>query len=185
MTDQGTAELAASDRGLSPQQLRYFETFGFVRLPGLFADDIAEITEAFEAVFAAQHEQAYETFDDMHFRRRRLSLPYFLEFHPRLKQLETDPRILGVVTSLIGEHYEYRQTDGNLLYCDTSWHCDIYDSPLDQFHIKLFFYLDHLEGEQRGTARDPGYELPGQRRIAERSARRPASLDRDRGVASV
>lgn len=136
--------------------MRYFETFGFVRLPGLFADDIAELTEAFEAVFAAQQEQAYETFDDMHFGRRRLSLPYFLEYHPRLKELETDPRILGVVTSLMGDGYEYRQTDGNLLWCDTSWHCDIYDSPLDQFHIKLFFYLDPLGADSGALRVIPG-----------------------------
>ncbi len=141
---------------LSPQQVRYFETFGFLRLPGLFADDIGELTEAFEAVFEDQQDQTHEMFDDMHFRRRRLALPYFLEFDPRLKQLETDPRVLGVVTSLIGEEYEYRQTDGNLLWCDTSWHCDIYDSPLDQFHIKLFFYLDRLQGESGGLRVIPG-----------------------------
>jgi hypothetical protein len=139
---------------LTPQQRYFFDTFGFLHLPNFLGDDLEEITEAFEQVFV--HHQAVETFEDIHFGGRRIAIPFFLEGHPRLKQLETDPRILAVVTSILGERYEYRQTDGNLLFCDTAWHCDIYDSPLDQFHIKLFFYLDPLERETGGLRVIPG-----------------------------
>jgi hypothetical protein len=139
---------------LSPQAVKFFETFGFVRVPGLLADDIDEITDAFEEVFAQQ--PATEMLETVHFSKPRQAIPYFLENHPRLKELETDPRILDVVVSLMGPDFEYRQADGNLLSCDTSWHCDIYGSPLDQFHIKLFFYLDRLDGQTGGLRVIPG-----------------------------
>lgn len=139
---------------LSQQQLAFFESFGFLHIPGLLADDIEAITEAFEQVFVER--QAVETFEDIHFGGRRLAIPYFLECHPRLKELETDPRIVGIVRSLFGDEYEYRQADGNLLFCDTAWHCDIYDSPLNQFHVKLFFYLDALDGPTGALRVIPG-----------------------------
>ncbi len=139
---------------LSPQERKFFETFGFLRLPGLVADDIDAISDAFDEVFAAQ--TAYETFEQVHFEQRRLSIPFFLEYHPRLKELESDPRILGVVTSLMGPEFRYRQADGNVLHCDTSWHCDIYDSPLERFHIKLFFYLDRLDAGSGALRVIPG-----------------------------
>ena len=37
---------------LTKQQLNYFDTFGFMRFPGLFADEIGEITDAFETLWA-------------------------------------------------------------------------------------------------------------------------------------
>ena len=33
---------------LTDQQLAFFDTFGFLAFPGLFADDIDKITDAFE-----------------------------------------------------------------------------------------------------------------------------------------
>ena len=35
---------------VTAQQRRYFETFGFIRFDGLFADDVADITAAFDQV---------------------------------------------------------------------------------------------------------------------------------------
>ena len=36
---------------LSEQQVRFFETFGYLGFPGLMADRIDQITEAFETVW--------------------------------------------------------------------------------------------------------------------------------------
>jgi ectoine hydroxylase-related dioxygenase (phytanoyl-CoA dioxygenase family) len=153
MVDAASVDVRAEHR-LTSQQVRFFETFGFLRIPGFLGDDTPDVIEAFEYVF--EHYEPVEMFDNIHFDQRRLALPFFLEGHPRLKALETDPRILGVVESLLGPDYEYRQTDGNLLWCDTSWHCDIYDSPLEQFHIKLFFYLDALDADTGALRVIPG-----------------------------
>ena len=37
---------------LTQQQLNYFDTFGFLSLPGLMADSIEEITDAFEQIWS-------------------------------------------------------------------------------------------------------------------------------------
>ena len=163
MTDAASRQLPAT--GLSPQQVAFFGAFGFVHVPGFLGDDTQRVIDAFEQVFA-EHE-AVESFPEVHFGGRNLALPYLIDLHPDLAPLRTDPRILGVVESLIGEDHEYRESAGNIYDCDTAWHCDIYDSPLDQFHIKFLFYLDPLEGARpapcasspeprSGTVRSPG-----------------------------
>ena len=38
---------------LTNQQTRYFLTFGFLKFPGLFADEIGAITAAFEKTWGA------------------------------------------------------------------------------------------------------------------------------------
>ena len=37
--------------GVTDHQRSFFDAFGYLILPGLFAEDIAEITDAFDAVF--------------------------------------------------------------------------------------------------------------------------------------
>ena len=64
------------DAGPTEQQVRFFDTFGFIRFPGLFAADIGRITEAFEQVWAdhggGHHGQAHDH------RRRNRTAPGFL-----------------------------------------------------------------------------------------------------------
>ena len=36
---------------LTEQQLRFFDAFGFLKFPGLFAEEMGEITNAFEQVW--------------------------------------------------------------------------------------------------------------------------------------
>ena len=37
---------------LTEQQLRFFDAFGFLKFPGLFAEEMGEITNAFEQAWA-------------------------------------------------------------------------------------------------------------------------------------
>lgn len=142
---------------LTPQQVRFFEAFGFLRLERLFADDVAELIEAFEAVFADPAIEKYEMRQqEVHFDQHRVILPAIMDKHPRLAALKSDPRVLGIAHSLLGPDIEYAESDGNLLYCDTAWHCDIYDAPMNQYHIKLFFYLDELDATTGGLRVIPG-----------------------------
>ncbi len=151
-------EATSTDRqttgGLTAQQLRFFDAFGFLHVPGFLGDDTVEVIDAFDEVFA--NNEAHDMFEKVHFSERRQVIPLFCDQHPRLKALESDPRILGVLESLFPNGFEYRQTDGNLLDCDTSWHCDVYDSPLERFCVKLFFYLDELDGDSGGLRVIPG-----------------------------
>src|SRR5690606_5961483 len=139
---------------LTPQQVRFFETFGFLRIPGLFRDDMARITKGFEDVFA-QHE-TWDTNVELHFDQKRSIVPQFITKSDDLVWLLDDPRVVEVVTTLCGPHYEYAESDGNLFSCDTSWHSDIYGAPFDQFHLKLSFYLDPLTAETGAIRMIPG-----------------------------
>ncbi len=135
---------------LTPQQIRFFETFGFVTLPGLFADDIDRIAQGFEEAFARN--QPFESHEDLHFNERRQIVHDILGKSPLLAGLGSDPRVLGVVHSLVGEHFVELPADGNLFSCDTSWHPDTYASPLHEHHVKLSLYLDALD-DTNGTIR--------------------------------
>jgi hypothetical protein len=141
---------------LSPQQVAYFDTFGFVRLPGLFADDIEEIEQAFEAVFEDERNDRMETYEPLHGGEKRLIIPVFIDRHETLRRLRNDRRVRGIVRALVGENYEYAESDGNLYWCDTSWHPDIYGAPIERYHVKLAFYLDSLHGESGAIRVIPG-----------------------------
>lgn len=133
--------------------MRFFETFGFLKLPGLFSDDVSRIIEGFEEVFAkADDAQWLSNKDPLHFTddpryqdQKRLIIPMFIERSERLSWLRDDPRVTGVVESLLGAHTGYSYSDGNRFNCNVSWHSDIYASPLEEYNLKLYWYLDELD----------------------------------------
>jgi hypothetical protein len=152
MSEGGPATAVTSpDFVLSDQQRAFFDSFGFLRLRGLFRDDIATLTEGFEEVFATH--ETWDTNVSLHFDERRSIVPAFITKSDKLSWLLQDDRVNGIVSSLMGSAYEYAESDGNLFYCDTSWHSDIYGSPFHQFHLKLSFYLDPLTGADDGAIR--------------------------------
>mgnify|MGYP001248665564 FL=1 len=152
-----TVSPVATPRKLTAQQVRFFDTFGYLRIPGLFAEDVAAIADAFEAVFAEAGNPRIDLSSvAVHGYRPRTTIPGFIDRHPTLAALRDDPRTVGVVSSILGDDYEYSQSDGNLYSCDTEWHCDIYGSPLHVRHIKLAFYLDSLDGDSGAPRVIPG-----------------------------
>jgi hypothetical protein len=148
---------------LSPQQVAYFKTFGFLHLPGLFGDSIEEMTAAFERIFADPRHEHWELGEGfLHGGRRRVAVPSFIDKDEALSELRNDPRILGVVKGLIGDNYEYAESDGNIWYCETYWHSDVYGSPLSAYHVKLSFYLDSLSGNSGAIRLIPGSNFYGE-----------------------
>jgi Phytanoyl-CoA dioxygenase (PhyH) len=145
---------------LTPAQCAFFETFGFVELRGLFAADVDEIAAAFEDVF--EREPAYESFERVHGNERRLTMPNIADLHPVLSGLPHDPRLVGAARSLIGDQFEYAGSDGNLYFCETYWHSDIYGSPLRQFHVKFSLYLDAVDAESGAIRVIPGSHVLNQ-----------------------
>jgi ectoine hydroxylase-related dioxygenase (phytanoyl-CoA dioxygenase family) len=79
-----------------------------------------------------------------------------VEQHPALDRLRTDPRITGIAASLLGPDFEYAYSDGNLFYCDVYWHFDAFGSPIEQRHIKMYFYLDALRRDTGALRVIPG-----------------------------
>ncbi len=147
---------------LSPEQIHYFDTFGYLKIPGLFADDIDEIIGGFEDLFGNEEQPVWETKEALHGDERRVIIPGFIEQAPRLAHLQHDPRVVGIVNSLIGPNYKWASSDGNLFYCESYWHSDMYSAPLHHYHVKLSFYLDELNGESGAIRIIPGSHFHNQ-----------------------
>ena len=152
----GNTSMVDSQYLLSPQQIHFFETFGFLKLPGLFADDIDDIIRGFEDIFGNEDQPVWETNVALHGDERRVIIPGFIEQSPRLAPLQHDPRVVGVVQSLVGQEYSWASSDGNLFYCESYWHPDDYAAPLHHYHVKLSFYLDDLTGQSGAIRIIPG-----------------------------
>ncbi|QHT58844.1 phytanoyl-CoA dioxygenase family protein [Paenibacillus lycopersici] len=142
---------------LSRQQVDFFNVFGFLKLPGLFREDIQAVTEQFEQVL-----QAYEKVMGAHDGTKRLMVPC-VDSSYYLSGLLDDPRIVGAASSLLGDDFNYWGSDGNYYTGDTGWHPD--GNEPKYLHIKLAFYLDELNGEN-GALR----VIPGSHRETDRYA---------------
>jgi len=155
--EQGAVASAAAPGGVvSAQQKAYYDTFGFVVVRGLFADDAPRILDGFEEVFADENHPRMETFEELHLDQRRVIIPQFVPRSPKLAWLLEDARVLGIVEGLLGPGAEYAESDGNLFFCESSWHPDTYGAPLTRRHVKLSFYLDSLHGESGAIRMIPG-----------------------------
>lgn len=141
---------------VSEADKRFFDTFGFVQFKGLFAPDIGRIIEGFEEVFEAELGRTFDTNMPLHFNEKRSIVPTFATRSDKLRGLIDDPRTVNVVSTLMDKPFEYSESDGNLFYCDTSWHPDSYGAPMTQLHIKLSLYLDPLHGENGAIRVIPG-----------------------------
>src|SRR5579871_3877990 len=123
---------------LTDQQHAFFQTFGFLAFPGLFADDIASITQAFEDVWAT-HGGGHA--GKPHDGSARSALAPFIDQDERLCALLDDPRVAEIASSLLGDDFNYRGSDGNYYVGDTAWHSDGWRTN-GMLHVKMAFYLD-------------------------------------------
>jgi ectoine hydroxylase-related dioxygenase (phytanoyl-CoA dioxygenase family) len=180
--------------GLSAQQLAFYEAFGFVKVDGLFRAEAERFSRAFDEVFARHEPSLVITSDDDVLQRtgrpgsrsyRDIIAPDFIDRHPELRGLRSDPRVLGIVESLLGDRYRYRASDAHRFHCDTSWHYDAYGSPLSQYTVKLSFYLDRLRGDSGAIRVIPGthdHESRFARRLQETLYRPPEEIRERYGV---
>jgi hypothetical protein len=136
----------------TPQQLHFFETFGFLVMPGLMADSIDWITDEFEAVFT---DRGIE-----HDGGQRSCVVPFVDQRERLCTLLDDPRIEGLAAGLLGDDFNYVGGDGNYYTGDTPWHSDGIHT-VGRF-IKIAFYLDPVDATT-GALR----VIPGSHRVVE------------------
>ena len=154
---------------LTEQQLEFFDAFGFLKFPGLFANDIDEITDAFERVWA-DHISGH---GNPHDPNRRSVLVPFLDQSEYLSALLDDPRIEGIASSLLGDDFNYSASDGSFNVGDTNWHSDscrnvgyrqVKADPckFPYLRAKLAFYLDPLTHDS-GCLR----VIPGSHRVGD------------------
>ena len=140
---------------LTEQQKAFFDTFGYLVLPGLVADDIDWITDEFEQVFRDR--------GIAHDATKRTCVVPFIDQRPKFSTLLDHPGIQAVAAGLIGDDFNYLGGDGNYYTGDTSWHSDGFHT-VGQY-LKIALYLDPV-GRDTGCLR----VIPGSHRpdIAER-----------------
>ena len=87
------------------QQRAFFETYGFLKLPGLLKPEITDIITEFEAVFpqlGIKHEG-----------KQRTMIVGFVDQRAGLSRLLDHPGVLEAVGNLIGPDFNYLGSDGN------------------------------------------------------------------------
>ena len=143
---------------LTVEQMRAFESFGFLQFPGLLADCIDEIIEEFEAVWR-RHGGGHD--GRPHDGERRSCLVPFIDQSERLSALIDDPRSHDIIASLLGDDFNYAGSDGNYYAGDTRWHSDGWNlhGPLS---IKLALYLDPLTRDTGALRVIPGSHRAGE-----------------------
>jgi len=116
------------------QQRAFFETCGFLKLPGLLKHEITGIIAEFEAVFARLGHHPDGT--------RRRSIVPFVDQRAGLCALLDHPGIIAAAGNLLGPDFNYVSSDGNYYTGDTGWHRDsLYQS---NSYLKLALYLDRV-----------------------------------------
>ena len=128
---------------LSEQQVRFFETFGYLSFPGAFADEAETISEEFERVWA-EHGGGHQGREHDH--KQRSAFVPFIDQSEYLSALIDDPRIDGVASALLGDDYNYETSDGNFYVGNTRWHSDGFARTKYRF-LKFAFYLDPVTAD--------------------------------------
>jgi ectoine hydroxylase-related dioxygenase (phytanoyl-CoA dioxygenase family) len=143
------------DAVLTPRS-RFFETFGFLKLPGLLADDIGWISDEFDAIWSRRSDIHH---DGSH---RTIYPDAFLNASPVLARLIEHPLLNEVCEELLGPDVVYYGGDGNYYSGDTRWHRDVFRIPDGEEgktlvrHIKIAFYLDPLTASTGALRVIPG-----------------------------
>ena len=123
---------------LTEQQIRFFDIFGFLHFPGLFANDIDYITKSFEQIWV-DHNSSNQ--GKVHDGNIRSTIVPFIDQNEYLCSLIDDQRLDGIATTILGNDYNYVSSDGNFYVGDTPWHSD-FSRPKKT--IKIAFYLDEV-----------------------------------------
>lgn len=136
---------------LTTQQTNFMETFGYLYFPGLLKDCIDDIIEAFDQVWEG-HGGGHN--GKPHDGKSRSCLVPFAGQSAYLSSLLDDPRVDGIMSSLLGEDYIYLGSDGNYYVGDSGWHSDGWPHPI--VYYKMAFYLDPLTRETGALRVIPG-----------------------------
>jgi hypothetical protein len=137
---------------LSEKQVDFFNTFGYLHFPALFAaEEVKWISADFEASIQTQGGVDHDG-------SKRTMFGGPIEHRPRLCGLLDDRRILGVLGGVLGQDFNYASGDGNYYSGDTGWHPDGNWGRL--FAVKAAFYLDPVRADSGCLRVIPGSQDP-------------------------
>jgi len=135
---------------LTEQQKGFFETFGYLHLPGLLAREADWITQEFEAVWVGR--------GVVHDGTKRSCIVPFIDQRERLSTLLDNPSIEALITGLLGEECNYLGGDGNFYTGDTPWHSDGFHTVGK--YLKVALYLDPVAKDAGCLRVIPGTHRP-------------------------
>lgn len=155
---------------LTPQQLAYFDTFGFLFLRQAFsADEMAEMISAAEEMWADNPPPHMDG-------EQRLN--GFVERHPSLSRLVIDARIYPAIGQLMGSDFVWAGSEGNISgLTHIKWHPDrkYYNPDEEQFadfaQMKVMIYLQTVKRDSGclrvipGSHKMPFHKLLGPQEI--------------------
>jgi ectoine hydroxylase-related dioxygenase (phytanoyl-CoA dioxygenase family) len=144
---------------LTAQQKNCYELFGYLVLPGLFKDQIADIRAEFDRVFRECANEVLPWEHEVHANLPRQIMPYMVEKSEQLKALTEDERLASIVQALLGDGYQLIGSDGNIYDCGTRWHTDLTGLPYNCKNVKIIFYFDSMKSGEDAFRVLPGSHL--------------------------
>ncbi|MGB1141227.1 MAG: phytanoyl-CoA dioxygenase family protein, partial [Halioglobus sp.] len=141
---------------ISERQKAFFDLFGFLSLPALFAADIGEISHQFHEVFRTHPGDVINWVHEFHDNRARRFVSAATEKNAYLAGLLEDNRIVQAVTGLLGPGYNFTGSDVSIYDCGTRLHQDGHSVKDDSRNIKLALYLDPIDDETGAVRVIPG-----------------------------
>lgn len=147
---------------LTEQQKVFFQLFGYLYLPGLFADDIADIAIKFDELFDTRKEEVVDWVHEIHENKLRRFITQATDKNEYLKGLLSDPRIVGIATELLGEDYDFNGSDASIYHCGTVFHQDGHGvAKPHRVNLKMALYLDPIDASTGAIRLIPGSHHPG------------------------
>lgn len=131
-------EMRTENAFITDQQKAFFETFGYIHLPGVLRSEIAWITREHELTYGVG---AGGNLDEQT-GAPRLG---FVDRTPAMFRLLDHPALVGVLSGLLGDDYNFLMSDGTVYSGDTGWHRDTYSN--EGTFLKVALYLDPLSAE--------------------------------------
>lgn len=133
--------LNSYEKTLDQQAINFFNTFGFIKLPGFFKTEIKLISTEFDKLMKAKFGDTSE--------RRNYLYPQFIDNSRVLTDLLLLPRISHLMSGLLGDDFIYKGSDGNIFSSPTPWHRDYY---IRTKSCKMLVYLESND-ETNGAIR--------------------------------
>ena len=140
--------------GLTDEQKHYMDTFGFLFFPSLLRDRIDDVDREFETLMESHG-------GDAHAGSERFCMAPCINHSAYLSTLLDDAYISGIASGLLGDEYQYWNSDGNYYVGDTRWHSDTaWPEPL-RFY-KMAIYLDPMTRDTGALRVIPGSHRHGE-----------------------
>ena len=137
--------------GLTKAEVAFFETFGYLHLPGYMSEELDWIAE--------EHAKLFVEFDVAPDGERTVDLIPFIALSDRFIRLLEHPKVLGALTPLVGEDFNYLGSDGHYYASEIDFHPD--SDRHACLSMKFGMYLDSLTQDTGCLRVIPGSHLLG------------------------